>query len=86
LGKKLIKRYLQPAVQRVWDIDGYPNYFFGEDKNLYRITARGELRRNPRHLKGYTLGYVLKSRFYSYAQLRPLLRRYVSPTDHPKAI
>jgi hypothetical protein len=74
---------MERPVKRLWDIDGYPNYFFGEDNELYRITSRGELKRNPRCMKRYTIGYTLKSRFYSLAQLRPLLRRHTPSIDHP---
>ncbi|NID13491.1 hypothetical protein F7231_25210 [Fibrella aestuarina] len=65
-------------VERVWDIEGYPAYFFGEDGQLYRMTSRGDIRRNQLCIKRYTAGYVLKSRFYSLAQLRPMLRRHTS--------
>ncbi len=68
--------FVYVSVERVWDIEGYPAYFFGADKELYRYTSRGEIRRNPRIVKRYTQGYVLKSRFYSLNQLRPLLRRH----------
>ncbi|WP_157579173.1 hypothetical protein [Spirosoma montaniterrae] len=75
---KLIKRYvqLQKAVQRVWDIDGYPTYFFDEKGQLYRFTARGDVKPLRRTVKRYTQGYTLKSRFYSLSQLRPMLRRH----------
>lgn len=69
-------------IIRKWDIDGYPTYFFGADKNLYRIDSRGRYTINRRQIKRYTFGYILKSRFYSLAQLRPLLRPHI-PTDHP---
>lgn len=69
-------------VERKFDIDGYPNYFFGEDKKLYRFDSRGNVKQNKKVVIGTTQGYILKSRFYSLAQLRPLLRRH-EPTDHP---
>lgn len=69
-------------LQRRWDIDGYPNYFFADDNELYRITSRGEVKRIRRNMKRYTQGYVLKSRFYSLSQLRLLLRRH-DFTDYP---
>ncbi|MBC8152664.1 MAG: hypothetical protein H7Z72_07115 [Bacteroidetes bacterium] len=78
----MTNRYVTLSVQRVWDIDGYPDYFFGDDKQLYRFTARGEIRRNARCVKRYTIGYTLKSRFFSLTQLRPLLRRH-NATDRP---
>ncbi|MCY7349086.1 MAG: hypothetical protein LH606_00225 [Cytophagaceae bacterium] len=75
-------RQIQRLVQRVWDVEGYPDYFFSNDRQLYRVTSRGEVKMNPRRLKRYTVGYTLKSRFFSLSQLRALLRRHV-PTNHP---
>ncbi|QJW88739.1 hypothetical protein HNV11_04765 [Spirosoma taeanense] len=71
-----IRYQLTAVVQRIWDIEGYPNHFFGDDNELYRITKRGELRRIRRSMKRYTQGYVIKSQFYSLSQLRPMLRRH----------
>ncbi|MEZ0486141.1 hypothetical protein [Fibrella aquatica] len=68
-------------VDRMWDIEGFPNYFFGKDKQLYRYDSRGRLWRNKRIILRYTAGYVLKSRFYSLSQLRPLLRRHIEADD-----
>ena len=54
---------VKPAhIIRKWDIDGYPTYFFGADKNLYRIDARGCYSINRRQ-EDDILGYMLKSRF-----------------------
>ncbi len=72
-------------VERIWDIDGYPNYFFGEDKKLYRFDSRGAVKTNKRIVIGTTQGYILKSRFYSLSQLRPLLRRHDGTVDHSTA-
>ncbi|MVM37945.1 hypothetical protein GO730_10635 [Spirosoma sp. HMF3257] len=82
MAKKIL---INQLVERVWDIEGYPDYFFGADKQLYRFDSRGNIQRNKRILLRYTLGYVLKSRFYSLTQLRPLLRKHIA-TDHPTAI
>ena len=68
---------ISQLVERKWDIDGFPHYFFGADKKLYRFDTRGQLRQNKRIMLRYTAGYVLKSRFYSLSQLRPLLRRHI---------
>jgi len=57
-------------VERVWDIDGYPNYFFGDDKHLYRYDSRGQMKCNKRIVIGIMRGYVLKSKFLSMARLR----------------
>jgi hypothetical protein len=79
----MVKKVLETAaVERVWDIEGYPNYFFADDKRLYRIDSRGRIQRNKRILIGSTWGYIMKSKFFSLNQLRPMLRRHVPPTDH----
>jgi hypothetical protein len=73
MAKKVTQTTL---IERVWDIEGFPNYFFGADKHLYRFDSRGRIRRNKRVMLRYTAGYVLRSRFYSLKQLRSLLRRH----------
>jgi len=82
ISPKFTKRYVNQPVQRVWDIEGYPNYFFDEKGQFYRFTARGTAKPLPRTVKRYTQGYTLKSRFYSLAQLQPLLKRH-DPTSYP---
>lgn len=77
MGKK---NFVTETVERVWDIEGYPNYFFGNDKYLYRYDSRGRGRRNKQIVIGYTMGYVLKSKFFSLARLRPMLRPH-APAD-----
>ncbi|TAE29593.1 MAG: hypothetical protein EAZ91_12025 [Cytophagales bacterium] len=69
------------TVQRLWDIDGFPNYFFGQDKQLYRIDSRGQLKRNKRVMVGSTQGYILKTRFFSLVRLKPLLRAHDSESS-----
>lgn len=59
-----------------WAVEGFPDYFFGADKQLYRYDSRGVIRKNKRLVVHYTQGYCLKGRFYSLTQLRPLLRPY----------
>ena len=79
----MIRRYvIEVPVQRNWDIDSYPNYFFGSNNELYRVTKRGELKPIRRSMKRYTQGYMLKSRFYSLLQLRSMLRRH-DLTEYP---
>jgi hypothetical protein len=70
-------------IIRQWAIDGFPNYFFGTDKQLYRFDARGQVKRNKRVVIGTRHGYILKRQFYSLARLRPMLRRHDSTTDYP---
>lgn len=69
-------------IIRSWDIEGFPNYFFGQDKHLYRLDSRGQVKRNKRIVIGTTQGYILKRKFYSLNQLRPLLRQH-DATAHP---
>jgi hypothetical protein len=69
-------------IIRLWDIEGYPAYFFGADKHLYWFDARGRVKRNKRVVIGTTQGYILKRKFFSLSQLRPLLRRH-EPTSMP---
>ncbi|GAB3557812.1 hypothetical protein [Spirosoma fluminis] len=69
-------------IIRSWDIEGFPNYFFGQDKQLYRLDSRGQIKRNKRIVIGTTQGYILKRKFYSLTQLRPLLRQH-DVTNHP---
>ncbi|MBC7569979.1 MAG: hypothetical protein H7319_09635 [Spirosoma sp.] len=56
--------------------------FFDEKGKFYRFTVRGIAKPLLRTVKRYTQGYTLKSRFYSLAQLRPLLKRY-NPISYP---
>lgn len=69
-------------VERVWDIEGYPNYFFGHDKRLYRFNSRGQVRINKRIVIGTTQGYILKSKFFSLEQLRARILRH-KPQEQP---
>lgn len=82
MSSDFTKRYVFQPVQRVWDIEGYPNYFFDEKGKFYSYTARGIAKPLPRTVKRYTQGYTLKSRFYSLAQLQPLLKCHDS-TRYP---
>ena len=70
------------TVERTWDIDGYPDYFFGQNKQLYRYDSRGQVKTNKRIVIGTTQGYILKRKFFSLTKLRPLLRRH-GATDYP---
>lgn len=69
-------RQVVVKAHRVWNIDGYPAYFFDANGAFYRFNTRGEIIPLKRAVKRYTQGYVLKSRFFSLSQLRPMLRRH----------
>ncbi len=74
MAKKILMHTL---LVRTWDIEGYPDYFFGDDKKLYRFDSRGRVRQNKRAVAGgYTEGYYLRGEFISLLRLRPLLRRH----------
>lgn len=75
------KFFINTHIERIWDIEGYPDYFFAADKQLYRFDSRGRIRRNKKIVIGYTTGYVLRSKFFSLTKLRSMLRRY-TPTNH----
>lgn len=70
-------------VVRSWDVEGFPNYFFGSDKQLYRIDRQGRLHQNKLIMVGYSKGYVLKSKFFSLTKLRPLLKKHVPSSPIP---
>lgn len=44
------------VIERWWDIEGFPNYFFGDDNQLYRYDQRGQVKKNKRIVIGYTQG------------------------------
>lgn len=71
------RTFIKPSrLIRVWNIEDYPNYFFGTDDQLYRLHSQGRVRRNKQVMIGYTQGYVLKSKFFRLVKLRPLLRQH----------
>lgn len=66
-----------------WYLEGFPNYFIGEDKQLYRVIrseGTDSLQLKKLCMQRYTKGYYFSGKFYSLAKLRPLLcRAGVSP-------
>ena len=69
-----LKYIKEETILRKWEIDGHPNYFFGEDKKLYHIVYRYHLKECKQILKGYSLGYILDSKFYTLKKLKPLIK------------
>ncbi len=68
-----MKLSLKPRkVTAAWSIEGHTGFFVGEDKKMYNIATRREIRMV---LNGYTKGYYLNRKFYSLTRLRPLLRK-----------
>jgi hypothetical protein len=60
-------------IERVWLIDGYPDYFVGKDNKMYRIKREFFVRECQLTVIGYSKGYVLKSRFFTIKRLRTML-------------
>lgn len=60
-------------VRRIWLIDGYPEYFVGDDNKMYRIKKETNVRACKLTQIGYSQGYVLKSRFFTLNRLRSML-------------
>ncbi len=62
---------LKPQIIRPkWLIEGHPDYFFAENKKLYRVSTQREIRLI---LMGYTKGYYLNRKFFSLKQLKSLI-------------
>ena len=62
-------------IERIWLIEGYPDYFVGQNSRMYRIKNDYEVRECKLTVVGYSKGYVLKSKFHSLKRLRELLVR-----------
>lgn len=60
-------------IERFWLIEGYPDYFVGQNNRMYRIKNNYEDRECKLTVVGYSKGYVLKSKFHSLKRLRELL-------------
>lgn len=60
-------------IERIWLIEGYPDYFVGQNNRIYRIKNDFEVRECKLTIVGYSKGYVLKSKFHSLKRLRELL-------------
>ncbi|PWK15751.1 hypothetical protein LV89_04961 [Arcicella aurantiaca] len=61
-----------------WYLKGFPNYFIGEDKQLYRVIrseGTDSLQLKKLCMQRYTKGYYFSGKFYSLVKLRPLLYR-----------
>ncbi len=62
-------------VKRVWLVNGYPDYFVGDDNKMYRIKKDVNVRACKLTQIGYSQGYVLKSRFFTLNRLRAMLQK-----------
>lgn len=65
-------------VNPTWYLKGFPNYFIGDDKQLYRVIRSEEtdsFQLKKLCMQRYTKGYYFSGKFYSLAKLRPLLYR-----------
>lgn len=62
-------------IEKGWEIEGFPQYFFGTDKKLYHLNSQGNAKESKLNLKGYTKGYFLHGKFYSLKRLKPLIKK-----------
>lgn len=65
-------------VKATWYLEGFPNYFIGEDKQLYRVIrshGTDSFQLKKLCMQRYTKGYYFSGKFYSLAKLRTLLYR-----------
>jgi hypothetical protein len=60
-------------IERIWLIDGNPDYFVGQNNRMYRIKNDFGVRGCKLTIVGYLKEYVLKSKFHSLKCLRELL-------------
>jgi hypothetical protein len=72
---KLMRFVVDREVYRKWEIEGHPTYFVGEDKKMYHVVYRCYLKECKQILKGYSLGYIIDSKFYTLKKLRTLLKK-----------
>lgn len=65
----------EQLIRRLWEIEGHPDYFVGNDNKIYTINKTGNLVESKLYIKGYTKGVFLKGRFFSLIKLRQMLRK-----------
>ena len=70
-----MKFVIETEIYRKWELDGHPNYFVGEDNKIYHVVYGYRLKECKQILKGYSLGYILDSKFYTLKKLRTLLKK-----------
>jgi hypothetical protein len=68
----LVNSDLAKRIEPKWTIKGFPEYFVGEDKKIYRIKTGRAIKKT---LVNYTIGYYLHGKFYSLTKLRSLLEK-----------
>ena len=56
IKRSVKQKQLLATADRVWDIEGYPSYFFDAQGRLFRFNARGEVIALKRAVKRYTVG------------------------------
>jgi hypothetical protein len=60
-------------VNPIWHIQGFDNYFIGDDKQLYRVERKGTVQLKKLCMKNYSKGYYFSGKFYTLTKLRTLL-------------
>lgn len=59
-------------IKAKWEIKGEPDFFFAEDKKLYRLSSKREIKLT---LNGYTKGYYMNRKFYSLFRLKSITKK-----------
>jgi hypothetical protein len=60
-------------IERIWLIEGYPDYFVVQSNRMFRIKNDFEVRECKLRIVGCSKGYVLKSKYHGLKLLRELL-------------
>jgi hypothetical protein len=56
----------------LWQIEGCPGYYFGEDKKLYNAKTGREIKRT---INSRSIGYWIGRKFYTLNNLRGKLKK-----------
>lgn len=67
--------YITIKIKIIWFIKGYDDYGFGIDKSLYNLKRYRKLKQVSNN---GTIGYILKSKFISLKNIKPLLYKPIN--------
>lgn len=63
---------IEISISVKWMVNGYPDYGFGEDKNLYNLKTNRRLKQS---INGGSIGYWIGKQFITLHKIRTLLYR-----------
>ena len=63
---------IHKTIKLTFTLDGYEQYCFGEDKNLYNVQRGKQIKHT---IVNSTKGWCICGKFMSEKKLRPLLKR-----------